>query len=464
MLELVEKILKYTENFADYSEVRFENIKGNRLVIKNGVLEATEIIKSFGVCIRILKNGFLSVIYTNNLDFQKIKDLVSKNLKTHSKSNKPISFSEEKVNKEEYEVKEKIKLEDVELDEKIKNILEIEKSLLETKLNLAIRYFEQFNETKEKIFMNSEGTKIISKIPRVYFEYMLTLVANGNSEQRSYSYGGTGDWEIFQNWNLTEKLTEEAKLLFKISKAKKLPKDKYDVVLSPDLVGIASHESCGHPYEADRILGREAAQAGKSFVKKDMLGTRIGSNVVNVVDDPTLPNSYGFYLYDDEGVKAERRFLIKDGMINSFLQNRETAFELGTKSNASSRADYWYSEPIVRMANTFVLPGDHSFEELLESIKKGVYIKSYMEWNIDDKRFNQKYTGLEAYLIENGKLKSLIRRPTLEITSPAFWSSIDAIGKDLAFSTGNCGKSDPMQAVPVWLGGPHIRLRKIVLV
>jgi TldD protein len=195
-----------------------------------------------------------------------------------------------------------------------------------------------------------------------------------------------------------------------------------------------------------------------------MLEKKIGTEVVNVVDDPTVPNSYGFYLYDDEGVKAERRFLIRNGIINSFLQNRETAAEMGTKSNAASRANDWFSEPIVRMANTFVLPGGHNFEELLETIKKGVYIKSYMEWNIDDKRFNQKYTGLESYLIENGKLAGLVKSPVLEITTPAFWSSIDAVGKDLEFSAGNCGKSDPMQGIPVWFGGPHIRLRNIALV
>jgi len=195
-----------------------------------------------------------------------------------------------------------------------------------------------------------------------------------------------------------------------------------------------------------------------------MIGKRIGTEVVNLVDDPTVPNSYGFYLYDDEGVKARRRFLIKNGIINVFLQNRETAAEFGIKSNASSRAKEWFSEPIVRMANTFVLPGNYNFEELSETIKNGVYIKTYMEWNIDDKRYNQKYTGLESYLIKNGKINKFVKAPSLEITTPAFWSSIDAVGKDLEFTAGSCGKSDPMQGVPVWFGGPSIRLRNIVLV
>jgi len=462
MLDLVERLLKYVEGLVDYAEVRYENINSNNFIIKNGILEATDISKAFGISIRYLKKGFLGTINSNYLDFAKLKDLVDRTVSKTAPVKKPIELSKEKACNDSYDVKQKINLRDVSQEEKIKALLEIEKVLAAKKL--AMRYFELHDELKEKIYVNSEGSKIISNIPRVNFEYVLTLIANGKSEQRVFQRSASGGWEIFENWNLVGKLTEEAEMLAKLSKAKNLIKGKYDLILAPELVGIASHESCGHPYEADRILGREAAQAGKSFVTKDMIGTRIGSDVVSVADDPTVPNSYGFYLYDEEGVKAERRILIKNGVINSFLQNRETAAELNTQSNGAARAFAWNSEPLVRMANTFVLPGDHSFDELLEGIKKGVYIKTYMEWNIDDKRFNQKYTGLEAYMIENGELKGLVRRPMLEITTPKFWSSIDAVGKDLGFIAGNCGKGDPMQGVPVWMGGPHIRLRNIILV
>jgi len=468
MFDLVKRILEYTREFSDYAEVRFENAKTNRIAIKNGNLEATEINKNFGISIRILKDGFLGFVATNDLRFSNLKKQVKKALKIVNQSKsiikKPIRLSEENSFIDNYSVSEKIKLENISLEEKIKNVLDIEKALVDTKIKLSIRFFDYFDEIKEKIFMNSEGSIIQARIPRISLEYLITYLSNVSSVQRSFKYGGSGGWELFDEWNLEQKILDEAKKLPEISKAKKLPTGKFDVVLSPELVGIASHESCGHPYEADRIFGREAAQAGKSFVNKNMLGTKIGTEIVNVVDDPTVPKSYGFYLYDDEGIKAERRFLIKNGIINSFLHNRETGAEFGVKSNAASRAKEWSFEPIVRMANTFVLPGEHNFEELLETVKNGVYIKSYMEWNIDDKRFNQKYTGLESYLIVNGRLERLVKNPTLEITTPAFWNSIDAVGKDLDFSAGNCGKSDPMQGIPVWFGGPSTRLRNIILV
>src|SRR5467141_4387960 len=194
-----------------------------------------------------------------------------------------------------------------------------------------------------------------------------------------------------------------------LTEGKKSPEGKMDLVAGPQVAGIASHESCGHPTEADRVLGREAAQAGKSFIPPDGLGMRVGSELVNVVDDPTIEHAIAYYLTDDEGVKARRRYLYKEGRVTEFLQNRETAAALGTHSNGASRAVNYNVEAIVRMANTFVEPKDHTLEELLEDVKFGVYMKSFMEWNIDDKRYNAKYAGREAYLIEDGEVKHPVR-------------------------------------------------------
>ena len=134
-----------------------------------------------------------------------------------------------------------------------------------------------------------------------------------------------------------------------------------------------------------------------------------------------------------------------------------------TVSNGAARAMNYASEPIVRMSNTYLKPGDMSFEELIEDIKLGVYIKSYMEWNIDDMRWNQRYVGLESYLIVNGELKDPIRNPVLEITTKSFYSKISGVDKNLKFYPGTCGKGEPAQGVPVWFGGPNVRLSNIKL-
>ena len=241
----------------------------------------------------------------------------------------------------------------------------------------------------------------------------------------------------------------------------KAPQGNVDVVLAPEVTGIAVHESGGHPYEADRIFGREAAQAGESFIKENMIGHKIANEQVTLVDDPTLKGSYGFFDYDDEGVKAKRKYMVKDGRITEFMHDRTSAAKMDLSSNGSARATRFSFEPLVRMSNTFLLPGKYSEDEIIKDVKKGVYFKNFMEWNIDDKRYQQKYVGNEAYLIENGEITVPVRNPALEITTPALWSSIDAVGKNSAMFAGTCGKGEPMQGIPVWMGGPSVRLRNV---
>jgi TldD protein len=148
-------------------------------------------------------------------------------------------------------------------------------------------------------------------------------------------------------------------------------------------------------------------------------------------------------------------------VINEFLQNRETAAKLGTRSNGASRSNNYDREAIVRMANTYLQPGDMTEEEILEDIRYGVYMHSFTEWNIDDVRFNQRYVGREAYLIEDGEIAAPVKRPIIETTTLNFWSAVDAVSKKVHFDSATCGKGDPMQGVPVFTGGPMMRLRGV---
>lgn len=216
MLDLVRRTLKYAEKVSDYAEVRFENTDANKITVKNGNIEATGFDKRFGISIRVLKNGFLGFTATNNLNFANLKLQVGNALKLAKCSKnilkKPVEFSEEKTYEDNYSVKEKVKIENIGLEEKIKNILEIEKELLGTKIKLPIRYLDYSDSIREKIFINSEGTLIQAKIPRISFEYMITFVSNNSSVQRSFQYGGTGGWELFDEWKLKRKF--QARLKF----------------------------------------------------------------------------------------------------------------------------------------------------------------------------------------------------------------------------------------------------------
>jgi TldD protein len=463
-LDLAEFALKQAMKHAKYAEVRLEESSGNSFLLKNGILESAGFEHSLGLSLRMVVNGASCFSSLNNVTKERIKRLVQEARKARSRINRKLDLSEERVHKDKYKVKQKMNLKDVSAEEKLGLLTDVEKSITGTKVDVPGRHFFFSDAIIKRYFMSSEGASIQSSIPRSNFYYYITVKAGEKLAQRYWSYGATGGFEEVKAWKLPQVLLEEVNATKQnLTKGIKPPSGKIDVVVAPQVTGIIVHESTGHPYEADRILGREAAQAGESFITPEMLGKSIGSDVVNVVDDPTLSNSYGFYLYDDEGVKARRKHLIKDGVITEFLHNRETAKQFNLKSNAGARANAYNREAIVRMSNTFMLPGSFTEEELIEGVKKGVYIKNFMEWNIDDKRFNQKYIGAESYLIKNGKLGEPVTNPTLEITTPKLYSSIDGVAKNIEHHAGNCGKGEPMQGIPVWFGGPSFRMRGLEL-
>lgn len=459
--DLAEFAIDYAKN-VDYIEVRIEREDGNSLTYKNGVLEGASFGESEGMSVRII-NGGIGFASTNSLSKESIRAIVDSARKMASIDDigKGMKLAGAKIVEDSWEVPMKIDFPNVE--EKMEFLREIDRALLDSKAAVMARLIQLDDYIDEKYYANSEGTRISSKIPRCSLFYLISI-GKTDSEQMSRQYGNSGGWEFVNEWKVERDISRDASILQDlIKKGKKPPQGKMDVILAPMISGLVAHESCGHPCEADRILGREAAQAGKSFIKEDMLGQKIGGNAA-VIDDPLLPNSYGYYKYDDEGIGARKRYLMKNGEINEFLQNRETAFLMNTNSNASARASSFDREPIVRMANTYIEPGDHSFEELLEGVKYGVYMASFMEWNIDDKRYDQKYVGEEAYLVKDGEIGYLIKHPVLEITTPSFYKSIDAVGNDLEFYAATCGKGDPMQGIPVWTGGPSVRLKEVRMI
>jgi TldD protein len=435
--------------------------------MKNGALDAYVSSVDSGFCVRILANGGIGFASTNRWTKQEAKEVVEtayKLAKTANRKNK-ILFAKEKSVKANWKANEKKKIRNIAPETRIDTFMEMDKALTSQGVNVPGRMFSSGTSLTDKYFVNSEGSALSSYVPRVYAYGFLTVVENGQAEQAYKQFGYAGGWEALDEWKLTEQMTKEAKVLQGvIREAKTVKPGKMDLVCGPEVTGIAAHESCGHPMEADRILGREMSQAGMSFIYPNgpfWLGTKIGSPAVTIIDDPTVKTSYGYYEYDDEGIKAKPRYLYKKGKINEFLQNRESAAKLNTRSNGSSRSTSYDREAIVRMANTYVEPGDYDENEILKDVKQGIYMKSFTEWNIDDKRFNQRYVGREAYWIENGEIKHRVARPVIETTTQIFWSAVDAVSKKVEYEAATCGKGDPQQGIPVYTGGPIIRLREV---
>ena len=447
-------------------EVKLESSRKSEMSIKAGQVQSVSSSTDAGMYVRVVVDTGIGFASANRISKQTGADLARRatRLAKAGKRKERVRLSSEKAATAKWSVSQRQKLGDVSDDDRLSYLKSVDSEMMSTRVKVHGRFFEAVDSETHAYFASSEGTRVRSMVPRLRLFCLNTVATKGETEQSFREWGATGGWEKTTEWAAGAALAEEMLVLKElIEKGKSVKAGEYDLICGPEVAGIAAHESCGHPMEGDRILGREMSQAGKSFVSPKMLGDMIGSKQATVIDDPTVPGSYGYYEYDDEGVKARPRFLYKKGKINEFLHNRETAGKLGLKSNASSRSSEYGKEPIVRMANTFVAPGDLEEDEIIRSVKNGVFMKSFTEWNIDDKRYNQKYTSREAYFVKNGKLAGPARGCVLEITTPRFWGSLDGVSKKVEFCAAECGKGDPMQGIAVYTGGPMLRLRGVHL-
>lgn len=468
--DTVEKALEYAMGKrVEYAEARAHSTFGEQIIMRNGILEAYVQSVNSGFNVRVLADGGIGFSSTNRWtedEAENVAETAYRLAKASGRRTK-IEFVEMESNVADWRVEEEEKIRDVAPEAKIELLSGIDKEVTSHGVEVPSRVLQCFVDQTEKYFVNSEGSQIGSYIPKVACFGIIFVQEGNKTEQASRQFGYSGGWNAFDLWDVPAELVHESMVLQRVMReGKSMKPGKTTLVCGSEVVGIAAHESCGHPMEADRILGREMSQAGRSFIYQGgpyWLGTRIGSDLVTIVDDPNVEHSYGYYAYDDEGVRARPRYLYKEGVINEFLHNRETGAKLGVESNGSARSVSYDREAIVRMANTYLMPGDMTEEELLEDVKEGVYMNSFTEWNIDDRRFNQRYVGREAYLIEDGELGAPVVRPTIEMTTEGFWSAVDGVTKDLRFDAATCGKSDPAQGVPVYTGGPVIRLREVYM-
>lgn len=445
---------------AEYAEAYVESSYSRFSAVEQGRVNASAYSEETGLRIRFVKGARLYTISTNKLEKSSIKQLI---LRFRDFPGLDTRLSVESVEKANYKVAEKQSVDDANI---LEDLLKLDKELEKVK---CVKYRSLYGSVgrSSTYYINSDGSSIRSSVPVVSAFFAITLSNGTESRQNMKQLGWAGGYENFVERKVADNLLEECKNIYNVlQKGKRLSESELrntkNIVIAPEISGIAAHESVGHPAEADRIFGREAAQAGTSYVTKESIGRlQIGSGVVNIVDDPTIKNSNGFYLYDEEGVKARARFLVEDGMQKELLMNREYAYVLGKKSNGAARSDSYSNEPLVRMANTYLKPGTATLDELVREARDGIYVKSFnsTEWNIDDTRSFERYGGNEAYIIRNGSIEQPVKNYKIETTTLDFWHAVRMVGNDFALYTASCGKGEPQQGVPVTMGGASALLK-----
>jgi TldD protein len=359
---------------------------------------------------------------------------------------------------------------DLPLDDKIEFLLKINETAMKVKgVNFVNSRLFFVNE--QKFYASTDGSSIEQYIIRTAPSFSVTAVdfAKGDFQMRGslgapkvigYEYLETYPWQ-------TEAEQAGHEAVEKLQ-AKPVEPGKYDLVLHPTNLWLTIHESVGHSTELDRALGWEADYAGTSFLTPDKLGKfQFGSRLVNFLADRTQPQGLATVGYDDEGVPAQRWYLIKEGVFIDWQTTRELATLIGRPSSyACCHADSWGSVPFARMPNVSLEPSRDktSLDDLIADVKQGILIYGTGSYSIDQQRYNFQFGGETFWEIKDGKKGAMLRDVAYQSRTPDFWGACDGLGGEASYELGgalNDGKGQPGQSNAVSHGCPIARFRQI---
>lgn len=339
----------------------------------------------------------------------------------------------------------------------------VKKECERLKIDDRIADFTAFlwNAETEQLYLTNQGGNVRQHWHRLYPNLEVTAAEGVESFTRNLgaaSYARQGGLEVLDQINFFSAGPVLAQEAIDLLSAPNCPSGTMDLLLSPDQMHLQIHESIGHPLEIDRILGDERNYAGTSFITMEDFGTfRYGSDALNISYDPTIANQFASFAYDDDGSKSEKLLIIEKGILKRGLGGIISQARSGLEGVSTTRADGWRRPTIDRMSNLNLEPGDATFEEMVASVEKGVYMRTNQSWSIDDSR-NKFQFGCEwGRLIENGKLTSTVKNPNYRGISRNFWNNLKTVGnKDLfeVLGTPNCGKGEPNQVIRVGHASP----------
>ncbi len=313
------------------------------------------------------------------------------------------------------------------------------------------------SEYKIVLIVNSEGMITGDILPLMRLNISCIAEEQGNRQSGSFGGGGRQEFRYFLDERRFEQYTREAarQAIMNLS-AVDAPAGVMEVVLGPGWPGILLHEAIGHGLEADFNRKGSSAFSGK-------LGQRVASELCTVVDDGTLPWRRGSLNVDDEGTPTSRTVLIEKGILKGYLQDRLNATLMKMPLTGNGRRESYAHSPMPRMTNTYMLAGESAPEEIIRSVRKGLYAVSFGGGQVDITSGKFVFSASEAYLIENGKIGRPVKGATLIGNGPDVLTKVTMVGSDMSLDSGigTCGKDG--QSVPVGVGLPTIKISELTV-
>jgi len=462
MQDLIKQRFHKVVPKVDFCSLRYLEGRSETLTVRQDVMEPSEKSYNVGVMLTVIDKGGLGYAATSDLSMGGLRKAIARAQQwaKQSRGNLVTDFAKVVMpaGQGSYNSVVEKPWDSVSIADKL-DLLQRESAQCKQDAKIVDWQTSLWSLQTEQLYLTTDGGEINQS--HQYLMPIVRVTANQgvDTQYRSLGeYGQQGGLEILDKIGFGGKGQQLADEALQLLAAPNCPSESMDVMLSPEQMMLQIHESIGHPLELDRILGDERNYAGTSFVTLDMFGNyQYGSPLLNVTYDPTRTEQFASYGFDDEGLPAKKTYIIRNGILMVPLGSVVSQARAGLAGVANARAIDWNRPPIDRMANLNVEPGASSFDDMIGSIERGIFMQTNLSWSIDDSR-NKFQFGCEwGQLIEKGKLTQVVKNPNYRGISATFWRNLKKVGNADTFKmlgVRYCGKGEPNQAIRVGHASP----------
>lgn len=447
--QMLNRIIKFAlEKGGEFAEVYVENRISRQILMEESKFKSAVYGVSQGAGVRVISGDKTGYAYTDEITEEKLKRAaeVASYVARGADIIVPIDINEEQ---RPSFVSVDLPLLEIADEKRIEVMKRANQAALDYNNKIKMTSVSYYDEVRGRTIVNSEGLFLSDELPLLFF--IVQALGQGNntkhmSRERLSRHSG---FEMFDEVSPEEVAKIAAREAVVMLDAKDCPAGKMDIIMQNGWGGVLVHEAVGHPLEADNISKKIGAFTGK-------LGQKVASDVFTMVDDGTIPNLRGTINFDDEGTQMKKNVLIDKGVLKKYMTDILSAKQISQERTGNGRRENYRYMPIPRMTNTYIDAGNSNPDDILASTKSGLYVQSLSGGSVNPVNGMFNFTCREAYMIENGKKTYPVKGATLVGNCLEVITNVDAVGNDLAFGPGICGKG---QSAEVTAGQPTIRIR-----
>ncbi len=435
---------------GDFAEIYLEDRISREIIMEESKFKSAVTSLSRGAGVRVMageKTGYATSDETDEGSLLRAAEVASA-VASRGESSRPVPIRQAERSSH---ITVKLPLQDVADEKRLDILRRADQAARDYDPRIRTAFITYNDEVRGRTIANSEGLLLTDELPLLFF-IVETLGVEGDrrhlSRERVSRHSG---FEMFQAVTPEEAARAAARESIAMLAAEECPAGIMDVVIQNGWGGVLVHEAVGHPLEADNIARKVGAFTGK-------LGQKVASDLFTMVDDGTLPNARGTTNFDDEGTPGQRNVLIRNGVLEKYMTDILSAKQLSLPRTGNGRRESFRFMPIPRMTNTFIENGKDNPADILASTPQGLYVQSLSGGSVNPITGVFNFTCRESYLIENGRKTKPVRGATLIGSCLDIIQKTDAVGNDLGFGSGICGKG---QNAEVDAGQPTVRIRGI---